>query len=155
MKIAPLLSIIVLSVLFLTGAIGAYIFGLKLESRVIAAEQAAIQTQLKVAELLNKIEVKVETPKGNLPFVTLSVDSNYAISRTVIESEVAKSLTWNIIRNGHQVLGRSAKNETQYTYFANTPGLYAVYMTAFIDGSYRVISNVVFYEVKQPAAGSE
>ena len=111
------LTVVGITVLIIAGGVGAYLVDMRLESRVIAAEQAAIQTQLKVTELLNKIEVKVETPKGKLPFVTLTVDSGYTIRRTVIESKFAKNITWNIIRNGQQVLGRNAQNETQYTYF--------------------------------------
>ena len=148
MRLLTPLTVYLIAALLIAGWVGAYLVEMRLESHVIAAEEAAKNTQSKVADLLNKIEVKVETTKGKSPFVTLTVDSNYTIRRTVIESEFAKNLTWNINRNGHEVLGRKAQNETQYTYFANTPGFYAVYVTAFIDGTYRVISNVVFYEVK-------
>ena len=96
------------------------------------------------------IETRTELPSTNatFPFVTIAVGPDLTITRTVAGSESAQNLTWNILRNGTMLLGRNAKNETSYKYYDHRPGLYTVYMTAFIDGAYRVISNVIFYEVK-------
>jgi hypothetical protein len=120
-----------------------------LEYKISAAEESSKRTQKNVASLLDQIEIKVESSIGKLPFVSLTIDSNHRITRTVIESEFAKNLTWHIIRDGKQVLGRNAQNETSYQYFDNSPGQYTVYVTAFIDGSSRVISNVIFYNITE------
>jgi len=84
----------------------------------------------------------------NRAYVTITVNADYMISRTVVDPALERNLTWNVYHNGRHKLSRNAINETAFTYFANKPGFYTVYVTAFIDDAYRVVSNVIFYEVK-------
>jgi hypothetical protein len=91
-------------------------------------------------------------PKFLGPFVTLSVDADHNLNRTILDPEPG-ALNWVITRNGKVVLERNAKNETQFRYPEDTPGVYCVYVTGWIGGAYRVISNVVFYTTeKSPVA---
>jgi len=79
----------------------------------------------------------------------LSVSDDYELSRTTGDHT---SLNWVIFKDGVQVLSRNALNELNYTYFANYSGSkYCAYISSFIDGSYRKVSNMVEYEVgKKP-----
>ena len=74
----------------------------------------ARQTDQRLSQFIATLEAKVTSSKGRLPFVTLSVSSEHKVTRTVIESELAKSITWVVTRNGETVLERNAQNETDY-----------------------------------------
>ena len=52
-----------------------------------------------------------------------------------------------VIYNGKVVLERNAEREKEFSYFSPKPGIYTVYLSKPIDGHYKVISNVVSYEV--------
>jgi hypothetical protein len=81
------------------------------------------------------------------PFVTIAVDDNLRISRT-LGPEGLSSISWVILFNGQEVLQKNTLNETQYTYYRQDPGIYTIYVTAFIDNAYRVISNVISYTIE-------
>ncbi|MEJ2463866.1 MAG: GEVED domain-containing protein [Candidatus Thiodiazotropha sp.] len=76
---------------------------------------------------------------------TLSLGPDNEISRS---GQVGDSLTWVIVKDGKVVLQRNAANELSYTYFNNTNGSdFKVYLTQFIGGYYRRVSNVVEYAI--------
>lgn len=81
------------------------------------------------------------------PYVEIWMDKDYAISRSSEENGQG-SLSWVIVYNGEVVLQRNAEGEMSYTYFQTEKGAYAVYMTDFVDGQYRVISNVISYHIE-------
>ncbi len=79
--------------------------------------------------------------------VEIWLDEKNTVHRTGAGDDI-DSLTWEIIYNGERVLSRNAISETEYKYFGNEPGTYTIYMTSFIDGSYKVVSNVVSYTIE-------
>lgn len=81
------------------------------------------------------------------PFVTIALGDDYSISRT-LEPNGTIGITWVIVFDGETVLEKNALNETQYKYFRQDPGIYTIYITAFIDGAYRVISNIISYKIE-------
>lgn len=124
--------------------------------RAISKADDSTELRVKADRLRNEIEFEINKkpvsasprplppPKFHGPFVTLSVDQDHTLNRTILEPE-PDGVTWNIFRDGKVVLRRNAKNETQFKYPEDTPGLYSVYVTVWIDGAYRIVSNVVFY----------
>lgn len=73
----------------------------------------------------------------------LWIDSDYKISRSGVLGE---SLTWVIVRDGEQVLGRLATNELSYTYFNNQSGSeYFAYLEQWGGQYYVRVSNIVGY----------
>jgi hypothetical protein len=81
------------------------------------------------------------------PFITIAVGDSLRISRT-LEPEGLSPVNWVILFDGEEVLQRNALNETQYTYHGQTPGVYTIYVAAFIDRAYRVISNIISYKIE-------
>lgn len=81
----------------------------------------------------------------NESYVKISIDEKNKISRELTELD---NLTWVIVYNGDIVLERNAEDETQYKYFSEEPGIYTVYLKAWIDGGYKTVSNVISYELK-------
>ena len=79
--------------------------------------------------------------------VEIWIDEKNVIHRTGV-SENVDSLSWEIIYNGERVLSRNALNETEYKYFKSEPGTYTIYMMSYIDGSYKVVSNVESYTIE-------
>jgi len=78
--------------------------------------------------------------------ITLTIDEEYLVTRTEAP-EFLDRISWVVIADGSQVLGRVADNELQYKYFANTEGVkYEVYIESFIGGKNQQVSNVVVYE---------
>lgn len=93
------------------------------------------------------VYVDEQTTTEAFPYVEIWLDKNYTINRTSVENGKG-SLTWVIIYNGEIALQRNAEGETSYTYFGTDMGAYVVYMTDFVDGQYRVISNVISYTLE-------
>jgi len=130
--------------------------------RTISRADDSTEWRVKAHRLRDEIEFEIKKkpfsapprplppPKFHGPFVTLSVDQDHTLNRTILEPE-PDGLRWNLFRDGKMLLQRNAKNETQFKYPEDTPGHYSVYVTVWIDGAYRIISNVVFYTtIKSP-----
>jgi hypothetical protein len=81
------------------------------------------------------------------PYVEIWMDKNYTINRSSEENGKG-NLTWVIVYNGEVALQRNAEGEMSYTYFQTDKGAYVVYMIDFVDGQYRVISNVISYHIE-------
>ncbi len=82
----------------------------------------------------------------------LWIDSDYVVHRTAVVDPARKALTWNFVRNGVVALQRVADEELQYP-LGRVPGVHAVYLTAFRDGAYRVVSNVIHFRVRGESEG--
>lgn len=79
--------------------------------------------------------------------VQITIDDNHNVTRPA-DLERFRNLGWIIMHNGEQVLHRNAENELHYNHCSFQSGKYEIYLTAFIDGSYSRISNVVSYEIE-------
>lgn len=90
---------------------------------------------------------KEEAPEDNFPYATLWIDEDRTVNWTAVENDNGESLQLIVTYNGNVVLGWNARGETQYKYFREEPGTYAFYLEQFIDGQYRVISNIVSYQI--------
>ena len=110
----------------------------------IVDKVGVIGTQLNV-ESVSGEESRTE-PKAALA-VEIWVDEQNTVHRTGVDSSVT-SLGWVVLYNGEEVLSRNALNETAYKYYRDNPGTYTIYMDSFIDGSYKVVSNVVSYFIE-------
>jgi hypothetical protein len=84
------------------------------------------------------------TIPDNPPF-TITIDEEAMVSRPVVEGY--RNLGWDVYHNGREVLSRSAISEYSYTYFGTSPGNYEIYLSAFVNGEYVPISNVVTYTI--------
>lgn len=80
------------------------------------------------------------------PSAEIWLDKDNAVHRTGIQNDNGGALCWVVLHNGKEVLQRNARNETEYKYFRSDSGVYTIYVTQFVDGRYRVISNVVSYQ---------
>lgn len=82
--------------------------------------------------------------EGSFPKVEIWLDQDNIVHRSGVENSNER-LTWVILHNGVQVLGRNANGETVYQYFGSEPGVYTIYLEDWVEDQYRVISNVVSY----------
>lgn len=77
----------------------------------------------------------------------LTLESDYAITRD--DHEGFKNLGWIIVRNGRQVLDRNAAGELvlepSLQWIHGEDGEFEIYLTAYIDGEYRRVSNIIKY----------
>lgn len=85
-------------------------------------------------------------PSG-YPRCVVSVDHLLNVYRTPVWGANGRSTTWVIARDGEVVLKRAAKYELFYKPPKDVPGNYSVHVTQFIDGAYRVISNIVYFRI--------
>lgn len=76
---------------------------------------------------------------------TLTTDSSHTVTRD--EHDGFRNLGWMILYNDTQVLHRNAENELSYQYFGNSPGKYTIYLTAYINGTYIRVSNIIEYSL--------
>ena len=94
-------------------------------------------------KMLDEIEV-VETFT-----LTLYEECDYLIVRD--EHDGFESLGWHIELDGVQVLDRNAENETmldsEYQWLHGKEGVHTIYLTAWIDGMYVRVSNIIEYEL--------
>ncbi len=89
----------------------------------------------------NVVEYTVETTVS----YDLSVDQSYRLTRS---GQIGDPAIWVIEKDGAIVLKRNAANELAYTYYNNRAGSsYRVWLEQYIDGGYRVVSNVVSYSL--------
>ena len=93
--------------------------------------------------------------KGSgIPQCVVAVDKDLTLRRTEVKHDPGSALSWVIRKDGRVVLERNARDEMAYQFVGNAqPGVYTVYLHQFVDGAYRVISNVVSYEVPDEAKG--
>ncbi len=86
-----------------------------------------------------KSEIVIENP------VEITIDDTYTVTRPEVEGYT--NLGWLIEKDGMQVLHRNAENELSYQYFGHDPGVYTVCLTAWVDGQYVPISNIIEYTI--------
>lgn len=91
--------------------------------------------------------VSSQKERGKAIQVEIWIDEENNIHRTGVGNDV-DSLHWEIIYNGERVLSRNALNETVYQYFRSDPGTYTIYVKSFVDGSYKIVSNVISYSIE-------
>ena len=77
--------------------------------------------------------------------VVITIDEDSTVTRPEVEG--FHNLGWNVYHNGIEVLSRNAHGELSYTYFGTSPGLYEIYLSAFVKGQYAAISNTVSYTI--------
>lgn len=87
-----------------------------------------------------KSEIVIDNP------VEITMDDDYTITRPEVEGYT--NLGWLIELDGIQVLHRNAENELSYRYFSTDPGVYTVCLTAFVQGQYVPISNIIEYTIE-------
>lgn len=78
---------------------------------------------------------------------TLTLNSDYSITRT--KRDGFRNIGWHIERNGEVILDRNAENETylntKYQWLKGNRGSFTIYLTAYVDGSYQRVSNIIEY----------
>lgn len=92
--------------------------------------------------------IPAEEYTPEFPSAEIWLDKNYTVHRTDVKNDNGRSLAWVVVYNGKKVLQRNARGETEYEYYRRDPGTYTIYLEQFVDGQYRVISNVVSYEIE-------
>jgi hypothetical protein len=84
---------------------------------------------------------------GTTDLFELTLGANYELGRSGYYGD---DVQWVIEEDGQVVLERNAADELSYTYFANSTGSsYRIWLKQFIDGEYKVVSNIVNYGVGQ------
>ncbi|MBQ7980877.1 MAG: hypothetical protein IJ305_04630, partial [Oscillospiraceae bacterium] len=86
-----------------------------------------------------KSEIVIENP------VEITIDDTYTVTRPEVEGYA--NLGWLIEKDGLQVLHRNAENELSYQYFGRDSGVYTICLTAFVNGQYVPISNIIEYTI--------
>ncbi|GAG71593.1 unnamed protein product [marine sediment metagenome] len=124
---------------------------LRKEKIVLGQELAQTkQKAAKLAETMAQEAAKAKMDKTGFPSAELWIDKERIIYRTGVKNDNNGLLHWVITYNGIVALKRNARGGTQYKYFRKDPGVYTVYLEQFVDGQYRVISNVVSYRIPYP-----
>ena len=81
---------------------------------------------------------------------TLTLNDDMTITRDEPDGEF-RNLGWHIEHNGVQILDRSAENElvleTDYQWLDGSEGTHTIYLTAYINGTYIRVSNIIEYEL--------
>ncbi len=76
---------------------------------------------------------------------SLILKNNFGVVRTTGEEQ---ALQWVVKRDDKVALKRGASDEYEYTYHGNhLEGSYSIHLEAWRDGGYRIVSNIVSYEV--------
>ncbi|CAN5586173.1 hypothetical protein BH09VER1_BH09VER1_40490 [soil metagenome] len=112
----------------------------KLEARLAELEKEVAGLQARQAKRSKQ-----------MPSAMLWVTPDGDVYRTAIP-ESAQTPTWAVIYNGSRRLERLAKGEYKLNTLSLTdgkPGGYVVYLSSFVDGAYRPISNVVYFYVSE------
>ena len=80
----------------------------------------------------------------------LTLEDDYSITRD--EQEGFKALTWNIELDGKCVLKRLAENELvlepRWQWSHGSTGEFRIYLTAYVDGEYKRVSNIIEYTIE-------
>jgi len=79
-------------------------------------------------------------------WVEITIDETNTVTRPVVNGY--ENLGWTVVYNGITVLDRNAENEYSYQYFGTSPGVYEIYLTAWVSGQYVRISNIVTYTIE-------
>ncbi|MBQ5320078.1 MAG: hypothetical protein J6K17_13385 [Oscillospiraceae bacterium] len=87
-----------------------------------------------------KSEIVIENP------VEITIDDTYTVTRPEVEGYT--NLGWLVEKDGMQVLHRNAEDELSYQYFGRDPGVYTICLTAWVDGQYVPISNIIEYTIE-------
>lgn len=85
-------------------------------------------------------EIIIENP------LVIVLHDDYTVTRT--DGVEYTNLGWQIKKDGVVVLERSASNELSYCYTDQSPGTYSICLTAFVEGQYVPVSNVVEYTIE-------
>lgn len=84
---------------------------------------------------------------------TLKLNDDYSITRD--DHEGFESLGWEIYRNGEHVLSRVAVRELtlepRLQWLNGNTGTFTVYLSAWLDGGYKRVSNTIEYTLEEPA----
>ncbi len=109
-------------------------------------EQRLEQVERDLAALEDRIKKRFSL----LPSATLWLSPERVIFRTAVPELNTKSLAWVIYHNGRQIFSRSARNEMSFDPFSilpKTPGGYVIFLSGWIDGAHRPISNILGFEI--------
>lgn len=87
-----------------------------------------------------KSEIVIENP------VTIVLHDDHTVTRPPVQGY--DNLGWLIKKDGVQVLHRNAEDELYYQYAGSDSGVYTICLTAFVDGQYVPVSNVVEYTIE-------
>ena len=83
---------------------------------------------------------------------TLTLNADYSISRD--SHEGFGSLGWEVYRNGEHVLSRVAVRELtlepRLQWLDGNTGTFTVYLSAWLDGGYKRVSNIIEYTLEEP-----
>ena len=101
------------------------------------------------------MDSKEYPPELKIPFedtFTLTLNADYSISRD--SHEGFGSLGWEIYRNGEHVLSRVAVRELtlepRLQWLDGNTGTFTVYLSAWLDGGYKRVSNIIEYTLEEP-----
>lgn len=86
---------------------------------------------------------------GDIEVFNITLNDDYTITRD--EYDGYENLGWHIERDGVQVLDRVAENELTldtHKWVGNQSGKYTIYLTAYINGTYVKVSNIIEYELQ-------
>lgn len=86
---------------------------------------------------------------GDIEVFAITLNDDYTITRD--EHDGYRNLGWHIERNGVQVLDRVAENELTldtHKWVGDMSGKYTIYLTAYINGAYVKVSNIIEYELE-------
>ncbi|MBQ4534401.1 MAG: hypothetical protein IJA18_04300 [Ruminococcus sp.] len=75
----------------------------------------------------------------------LTMDEDHTVTRD--EHEGFRNLGWMVEKDGVKVLHRIAEDELSYKYFGISTGEYTIYLTAYINGTYIRVSNIIQYTI--------
>ncbi len=85
---------------------------------------------------------------GDIEDFNIVLNDDYTITRD--EHEGYMNLGWHIERDGVQVLDRVAENELildTHKWVGDISGKYTIYLTAYINGAYVKVSNIIEYTI--------
>ena len=93
------------------------------------------------------VEDFVDYPPREELTASVELDENNTVTRSTVGGPDLESLGWLVKFNGHQVLHRSARNESHFRYWGNQPGRYSLFLTSWTGSKlcYGRISNIVTY----------
>lgn len=84
-------------------------------------------------------EIVIENP------IVIVLHDDYSITRT--QGEDFTNLGWQVKKDGRIVVERDSPKET-YCYSDQSPGTYEICLTAFVEGQYVPVSNIVEYTIE-------
>jgi len=101
-------------------------------------------------EKLAALDRLAASRKSLFPVSRLWITSDRIVYRTAIPEEYSKGLTWVVLHNGKEILGRSAIKEMKFdpsVVLSSGPGTYTFYLSTWLNEAYMPISNVVSFYV--------